>query len=69
MNIELIKAIDESGLKKKHIAKKVGIRRDRLSLIIHEHIVPKPDEMKPMAKLLKKTVGDLFPSLETKGGK
>ncbi len=61
MNLKLIKAIDESGLKKKFIAKQVGIRRDRLSLIIHEHIEPKPDEMKPMAELLKKTIGELFP--------
>ena len=48
-------------MKKKFIAEKVGIRRDRLSLIIYEHIDPKPDEMKPMAELLKRTIWELFP--------
>lgn len=60
MHVNLKTAIVESGLKSYNIAKEMKIHYTRLSKIVMEVQKPREAEKKALAKILRKTVKELF---------
>jgi transcriptional regulator with XRE-family HTH domain len=63
-NTPLRMAIFVSGQKQFEIAKKAGIAESRMSKLARGHEDATDDEMKALARVLRKPVGDLFPDHE-----
>lgn len=60
----LVIAILDRDITQIEIAKKARMHESRLSRIINGHDVPTPDEKKALARILRRTVDQLFPSSE-----
>ena len=61
MRNNLKECIKKSGLKQKHICKKLGIQECALSHVIKNRRKPNQDLIKSLSKILKVPVVELFP--------
>lgn len=64
INIALKTAIMQAETTQIVIATKTGIHESRVSQIIRGHREPSDDEKRAIAKVLRRSVHDLFPSSE-----
>ncbi len=60
VNWELMRVIEDKGLKKKKVAERSGMSPVRFSQLIHGYVEPNRDEKRRIAKALKRPQRELF---------
>jgi len=65
MNKALRIAIINRGLKQYEVAKRIGVDEARMSGFVHARLEPTPRQKRQLARILKTTAAELFPSTDT----